>query len=110
MSSHNDDHAEETLLNHEAMNNPLDYAAQLIVEAVDREKAGALVMTPGGDYELAEGSCWIRVGNLSVYVKKEEEGVAVDIFPLNDENSDYIAGTHCLYADAERDEAEDEGA
>lgn len=110
MSVYNDDHAEETLLNHEAMNNPLDYAEQLIIEAVDGEKSGALTMTPGGDYELEEGSCWIRVGNLSVYVKKEDEGCVVDIYPLNDENSDSIAGTYCLYADAEKDEAEVESA
>lgn len=64
-------------------------------------RLGPLAVTKGGDYILDEGSCWIQVGNLSVYVKNEAEGVAVDIYPLNDENSDSLAATYAFYADAE---------
>lgn len=66
---------------------------------------GPLTITEGGDYILHEGSCWIQVGNLSVYVKEEAEGVAVDIYPLNDENSDSLAATYAFFADAEMAEA-----
>ena len=54
------------------------------------------------DYELSEGfkSCWITVGNVSVYVQKTDEGVAVDLFPLHHEDKESIAGTWVTFADA----------
>lgn len=94
------DPAEDALLNNEVMNNPLGVTEQLATGAVDAVQAGVLRMTAGGDYILDEGSCWIMVGNLSVYVKKETEGVAVDIYPLNDENSDSLAATYALFSEA----------
>jgi hypothetical protein len=98
------DPADDALLNSEAMNNPLGTGAETIVDEADPEQKGALSMTEGGDYLLEEGSCWITVGNLSVYVKKDDEGVSVDIYPLRDENSDLIAGTYALFSEAGEEE------
>jgi hypothetical protein len=53
------------------------------------------------DFELKEGSAWITVGNISVYIRKSDEGVAVDLFPVGDEMSDSLAGTWLTFAEAE---------
>lgn len=37
------------------------------------------------DYELKEGSCWITIGTLSVYIIKNRDHARVDIYPLNEE-------------------------
>jgi hypothetical protein len=46
------------------------------------------------------GSCWITIGNISVHLKRHDEGVSVDLFGrgAKDEN---IAGTWALYQDVE---------
>jgi hypothetical protein len=40
----------------------------------------------GIDYVLPEDqqSVWITVGNISVYIKRNDEGVSVDLYPLDD--------------------------
>ena len=100
------DPAEDALLNHEAINDPLGYAAQVVIDVVDREKCGVLKMTEEGQYVLKEESCWITVGNLSVYVKREEEAARIDVYPLNDEMSKAIASTYAFFEDAETEEEE----
>ena len=100
------DPAEDALLNHEAMNDPLGYAAQVVIDAVDREKSGLLKMVEEGQYVLEEGSCWITVGNLSVFLKREEEGVKIDVYPLNDEMSKAIASSFAFFEDAETEDGE----
>lgn len=45
-------------------------------------------------------SVWITVGNISVYIKKDDEGVSVDLFPLHREMEASLAGTWALYQDA----------
>jgi hypothetical protein len=56
----------------------------------------------GVDYTLrqTEKSVWISVNNLSVYIKREDEGVAVDIFPKGREGEQPIASTYGFYDDA----------
>ena len=47
--------------------------------------AQALKQTEGDtDYELNEGhqSCWITVNNISVYIHRTDEGVAVNLYPV----------------------------
>lgn len=100
------DPAEDALLNHEAMNDPLGYAAQVVIDAVDREKCGVLKLAEEGQYVLKEESCWITVGNLSVYIKREKEGVRIDVYPLNDEMSKAIASSFAFFEDAETEEEE----
>ena len=53
------------------------------------------------DYKLEEGSAWITVGNISVYIRKSDEGVSVDLFPLGDEMTESLAGTWLTFAEAE---------
>ncbi len=68
---------------------------------------GALIQTEGGDYELKPDhqSVWIGVENLSIYITKSGgEGVAVDIYPLHDEMSDFLASTWCLFDEAQSEE------
>lgn len=56
----------------------------------------------GIDYTLrqAERSVWISVNNLSIYIKREDEGVVVDIFPKGREGEQPIASTYGFYNDA----------
>lgn len=54
------------------------------------------------DYEMpvALNSVWITVNNVSVYIKRESHGVAVDLYPLNDENSAMLSGCYITFEDA----------
>lgn len=54
------------------------------------------------DYLLPEtfDSVWITVNNVSIYIKREAHGVAVDLYPLNDENSDSLSGCYITFEDA----------
>jgi hypothetical protein len=47
----------------------------------------------GVDYELRKGEnyVWITVGNLSVRVKRENEGVSVDVYGKGKETDDPLA-------------------
>lgn len=55
------------------------------------------------DYVLPDAlnSVWITVDNISVYIHRESQGVAVDLYPLNDENSDLLSGCYITFAEAE---------
>lgn len=76
-----------------------DEACQQLAEA----KKGPQQFESGKDYAFREDqqSVWITVGNISVYIKREDEGVAVDLYPLNDEMSDSLAGAWLTFAEAE---------
>ena len=58
------------------------------------------------DYTLNDESVWITVGNISVYIKKGDEGVSVDLYPTGAENDGAIVGTYALYAEAESEESQ----
>ncbi len=47
-----------------------------------------------------QSSVWVTVENISVYIKKDDEGVAVDLFPTGQEDGESLAGTWALYQDA----------
>ena len=59
------------------------------------------------DYELQtqpngnHTSCWITVKNLSLYINQTDEGVVVDIYPLNHEMDNPIASTYAFFNEAE---------
>ena len=55
------------------------------------------------DYELKEDhqSCWITVDNISVYVRRCDEGVSVSLYPHFLENNDSLTETSATFADAE---------
>ena len=55
------------------------------------------------DYVLKEEhtSVWITVDNISVYVRRTDEGVAVDLYPLGEEMEGSLVGTWALFSEAE---------
>ena len=58
------------------------------------------------DYVLNEDytSCWITVNNVSVYIQRTDEGVAVDLWPLGMEDKDLsIGGTWITFAEAQEE-------
>lgn len=57
----------------------------------------------GCDYTLRpeENSCWITVGNISVYISRQDEGAVVDLFPQGCEDENCIASTYCMYQESE---------
>lgn len=63
----------------------------------------AIELQEVADYIIPEGlnSVWITINNVSVYIKRESEGVSVDLFPLNDEMSDSLAGCWITFTQAE---------
>ena len=58
------------------------------------------------DYSLIENSCWITVGNVSVYVKKDEEGVTVETYGAGCESTQPLTISHVFWEEA--DEAQRE--
>jgi len=68
---------------------------------------GVLTREGETDYLLEPGavSCWITVGNISVYVMRTDEGVAVDLLPLHREGEAAITSTWALFSEAEDDES-----
>jgi len=68
----------------------------------------ALKRKSDSDYILRKGhqSVWITVDNISVYVRRTDEGVAVDLYPVGDEMEDAICGTWALFTEAEPDDTD----
>ena len=57
------------------------------------------------DYELNEEytSCWVTVGNISVYILRTSDGVSVDLFACGEEDKPPIASTYATFVDASED-------
>ena len=57
------------------------------------------------DYELNDdyNSCWVTVGNISVYVRRTTDGVSVELLPHYKEDKPPIAFTHATFAEASED-------
>lgn len=56
----------------------------------------------GKDVTLNKGeSCWVTVGNISVYLSSGDDGVSVDFYPLGKEADQSIGGTWITYGEAE---------
>ena len=51
----------------------------------------------------SERSIWITVGNISVYVRRTDEGAVVDMYTRGDECSDdaHLAGCYSFFAEAQ---------
>lgn len=60
----------------------------------------------GIDYTLhKDADCvWIRINNIAVYLRRQDEGVAVSLYPTGREMDEELAGTWALYTEAEDDE------
>lgn len=55
-----------------------------------------------------QSNVWMSVENLSVYIKREDEGVVVDIFALGKEDEGTLATTWAMYKEAQDDPDEAE--
>lgn len=57
----------------------------------------------GVDYVLAPGHnlAWITVGNISVNIRRQDEGVAVDLYLLGAENQASFASTYAFFMESE---------
>lgn len=55
---------------------------------------------PNGEYEMTGDTVWLSVGNLSVYVRKHDDGVSVDLFPLGKEDEEALSGTWVSFNEA----------
>jgi len=55
------------------------------------------------DFVLEEDatSCWIAVGNISVYIRRDHKTVAVDLYPLGQEMYDSLGGTWASFSESE---------
>jgi hypothetical protein len=54
------------------------------------------------DYLLRDGhdTVWVTVGTISVYIRRNAEGVSVDLYPLHVEDGKSIGSTWATWADA----------
>lgn len=70
------------------------------------QSSSALQQTAETEYVLdpSHASCWITIQNISVYVRRTDEGVCVDLYPLNQETDEAIGSTYALFQEAESDD------
>jgi hypothetical protein len=68
--------------------------------------ASALQQAADTEYVLRpeHSSCWITIQNISVHVQRTDEGVCIDLYPLNQETDEAIASTYAFFQEAESDE------
>lgn len=59
------------------------------------------LMTPDSD------ALWIEVDNISVYVRRNDDGVSVDLYPKGSEDGESTAGARATFAEAEPDDLDD---
>ena len=55
-----------------------------------------------GDYILTDGAGWFEVGGFAVRIKKDDEGVIVDVYKSGHEDEDSIVS--CYAFDSELEE------
>ena len=63
----------------------------------------ALVAESSTEFKMVtprQSSIYVTVENISVYIKRDDEGVSVDLFPLNHEMDDSIGSTWATYDEA----------
>lgn len=71
-------------------------------------KNDVLIRQGESDYYLKDNadSVWITVGDISVYVVRTDEGVVVDLYPLDNENAESLGGAYAFFSEV-ADEEED---
>lgn len=47
---------------------------------------------------------WITVDNISVYLRRHDDNVSVDLYPVGQENSDSLAGTYLSFDESRVEE------
>jgi len=66
----------------------------------------ALRANSDNEYKLCDDymSCWVTVGNISVYIQRTDEGVAVDLWPCGMEDQPLsVSGTWLTFEEAQED-------
>jgi hypothetical protein len=102
----------------EGLVNMLDHMLDLAENVLpDVYEKPVLKATSGCDYafDTNQRSCWVGVKNISVYIQSTDEGVAVDLWPLECEDMDGSpAGTWYTFSEAQEEincrQAQDIGA
>lgn len=55
------------------------------------------------DADEEESRLWLTIKNISVHIIETDEGVIVDIYPLNHEDEDPITTTYAFFNEAEEE-------
>lgn len=77
----------------------LDEGSEAFAAGLTRDLKG------GSDYTLPEGeSCWVSVGNASVYIQHGSEGVGVSLYPKGRESDDSVTETWATWSEFECDD------
>ena len=63
----------------------------------------ALSKNSSTEYSLVEQSVWITVDNISVYVRRTDEGVVVDLYPLGEEATESLASCYAYFNEAQEE-------
>lgn len=74
----------------------------LWVSNVDHKDSSILYQTGDAEFQLnpvLESTCIITIGTACVYIKRNDEGVAIDIYPADNETADPIESSWVLYPD-----------
>ncbi|MBW4465620.1 MAG: hypothetical protein KME07_09295 [Pegethrix bostrychoides GSE-TBD4-15B] len=68
-----------------------------------RQPVAALQQTADTEYRLNPqySSCWISIETISVYIRCTDEGVSIDLYPLNNETEEAIVSTYALFSEAD---------
>lgn len=80
----------------------------------DARFAGPMVLRADSSTEFTfvaprQSNVWLTVENLSVQVKRDDEGVVVDVFARGKEDEGTLASTWAMYQDAMEDPDEEQG-
>ena len=69
-----------------------------------RRISTALKQADDGDYEFTDDatSCWITVGNVSVYIQKTKRDVTVDLYPAHCEMNEPHSSAAMSFKSAQR--------
>lgn len=67
------------------------------------EHKPALKAVSSDEYELNADtrSAWVQVDNITVYVRRDDEGVSVDLYPVGQEDAESLAGAWLTFGEAE---------
>lgn len=76
---------------------------KVVKQTLRENPNSALKQECDSDYVLESDSCWITVGKLSVYIKKTDDGVVVDIYPRGAEDCEAIASTYAFESEIENE-------
>ena len=66
----------------------------------------ALSLVSETEYSLkpTQNTVWITVDNISIYLRRHDDNVSVDFYPLGREDSDSLAGTYLSFDEARIEE------